>query len=98
MKLFRTATPLMAAAGLLLALGLMPAAAADDKKDKDKPKPKLKKFENTWIDPEDRTLPVDYQIQGEYSGDKHGCQVIALDKGRFQAVVYPGGLPFDGWD
>lgn len=56
-----------------------------------------------WTDPQDPTLPADYCLQGEYTGQiaggaKLGCQVIALGQGAFQAVVYPGGLPGDGWD
>src|SRR4051812_27048102 len=64
----------------------VPLAAAD-------PKDKV-----VWTDPEDSTLPVDFKIQGEYTGDHIGAQVIALNKGAFQAVVLPGGLPGAGWD
>lgn len=73
-------------------------------KDKGKAKPKNKEV---WTDPADPTLPVDFKIQGEYvtetspgkvGADKVGSQVIALGKGYFQAVVYPGGLPGAGWD
>jgi hypothetical protein len=47
----------------------------------------------------------DFEAQGEYlaemerDGEKRkiGVQVIALGKGEFEAVVYPGGLPGDGW-
>jgi hypothetical protein len=54
-----------------------------------------------WTDPTDSTLPPDFKVQGEYVGTgglQLGCQVIALGGGKFQAVVYPGGLPGDGWD
>jgi hypothetical protein len=51
-----------------------------------------------WTDPNDPSLPPDFKLQGEYAGDQLGCQVIALGGGAFQAVVYPGGLPGEGWD
>ncbi|MCH2211924.1 MAG: DUF1080 domain-containing protein [Fuerstiella sp.] len=51
------------------------------------------------LDP-DRVTP-DYHIQGEYSGEldgvKHGMQVIAQGDNQFKSVLYPGGLPGDGY-
>ena len=46
------------------------------------------------------------RVQGEYVGEvitqrampPIGVQVVALGKGKFKAVGYPGGLPGDGWD
>ena len=72
-----------------------------DKKPTEKKQPK--KPTEVWTDPNDPTLPADYQFQGEYEANvlgsgKIGCQVIALGGGTFQAVVLPGGLPGAGWD
>lgn len=60
-----------------------------------------KPTKGVWTSPDDSTLPPDFKIQGEYVGmgeGKVGCQVIALGDGHFQAVLYTGGLPGDGWD
>ena len=57
-----------------------------------------------YADPQQ--VDADFALQGEYSGmvggegDRQtlGVQVIALGKGRFEAVGYFGGLPGDGWN
>lgn len=59
--------------------------------------------DDVFTDPADAKLPADFKVQGEYVGEiegagKLGAQVIALGKGAFQTVVYPGGLPGDGWN
>ncbi len=58
----------------------------------------LPQGKGVWTDPNDPSLPMDFKVQGEYAGDNLGAQVIGLGSGAFQAVVYPGGLPGDGWD
>ncbi len=48
---------------------------------------------------------IDYKLQGEYVGElsadegkkKVAAQVVALGDKKFNAVVYLGGLPGDGW-
>lgn len=53
----------------------------------------------TILDPEKVT--PDYHIQGEYTGEfngeTYGMQVIAKGDDTFSAVVYPGGLPGEGY-
>jgi hypothetical protein len=78
---------------IVLGLGTMGLAATTQVGDKKK---------DVWIDPQDKTLPEDFKFQGEYvgaiGGAKLGAQVIDLGQDALQAVVYPGGLPGDGWD
>jgi len=57
-----------------------------------------KDFAGTFVDAKDPNLPADFYFQGEYVGNDMGVQVIGLDKGAFQAVLYTGGLPGAGWD
>jgi hypothetical protein len=61
------------------------------------------KKKDVWTDPQDKTLPESFKLQGEYVGEisggaKLGAQLIDLGQRNLQAVVYPGGLPGDGWD
>src|SRR5262245_53175760 len=91
LRLRSLAVLLLAVLGFL-ALHLSPTPAQEKKK-KRAPQPE-------WTSPDDPKLPIDYKLQGEYlsEADKLGCQVIALGKGHFQAVVLAGGLPGAGWD
>ena len=57
-----------------------------------------KVFSGTYADANDPNIPADFAYQGEYAGSGMGAQVIALDKGAFQVVLFPGGLPGAGWD
>lgn len=53
-----------------------------------------------------REAGQDYRVQGEYTGKVqteseeswYGVQIVALGEGKFDIVIYPGGLPGNGWD
>lgn len=40
---------------------------------------------------------ADFAWQGEYAGSNWGLQVVAGGNGRFDAMLYPEGLPGAGW-
>jgi hypothetical protein len=80
-----TRLPLCLATGILLA-GLISVPAAKNEAAADPSK-----------------TDADYAFQGEYAGVLAGqfdvgAQVIALGGGKFQLVLYPGGLPGAGYD
>lgn len=76
-----------------ICLPLSAAFAADPKKEPGKPY-QLVAMDRAQVD-------EDYGIQGEYSGKLEGkvtgVQVVALGGGKFEVVLYRGGLPGDGW-
>src|SRR5262249_10994421 len=79
-----------------LALGLLAWAAAGG------PGGAQPQTKGVWTDPNDPALPADAKVQGEYvggvrGGGRLGCPVLALGDGRFQAGLFPGGLPGGGW-
>ncbi len=51
---------------------------------------------SVYVDPAE--AGPDFQVQGEYRGDRMGAQVVALGDGRFAAIFLAGGLPGSGWD
>lgn len=81
---------------ILLATALLPLPAVFAA---DPPLPG-KPYEVVAIDREH--ADADFAIQGEYTGklegQKVGIQIVALGGGKFDAVLYRGGLPGDGWN
>src|SRR5687768_580626 len=52
----------------------------------------------TWTDPESAKIDPDFSIQGEYTKDGNGLQIVALGSGKFYTATLKGGLPGAGWD
>lgn len=75
----------------LLLLGVLAIAAETN----------AQKTKQSFLDAE--SAGPDFLVQGEYVGKIGtetvlGAQVIALGSGKFDAVLYAGGLPGAGWD
>ncbi|TWT61358.1 family 16 glycoside hydrolase [Rubinisphaera italica] len=53
---------------------------------------------SVFASPEEAAQDPDFEIQGEYSKEGQGVQLVALGQGEFQCVIFGGGLPGAGWD
>lgn len=88
--MLRDFLPLIAFAAVLFVSSL-PTAVAQDK---------------NYVATDPAHADADFLVQGEYMGPmysgpcvgKAGLQVVALGGGKFDAVLYPGGLPGNGWN
>ncbi|MBL8795836.1 MAG: DUF1080 domain-containing protein [Planctomycetia bacterium] len=76
----------------LLAISPAPAQQAKGEKEKDRQR---KLFDPQHAGPE-------AMLQGEYEGkrgvEKFGAQLVARGERQFHILLFPGGLPGDGWD
>lgn len=54
--------------------------------------------DGTFDTPEAARADADFAIQGEYSKDDGGVQVVAQGDGDFLIVIFKGGLPGAGWN
>jgi hypothetical protein len=52
----------------------------------------------TYETPEAAAQDPQFAIQGEYTADGKGIQVVAMGDGKYRIVTYTGGLPGAGWD
>ncbi len=81
-RIGRVSVPVIAL--VLLSAGLTPAA---------KPNSLL------WTDPSKAAAEdPDFSLQGEYTAEGTGLQVVALGDGKFYLSKFKGGLPGAGWD
>ncbi len=86
----------------LMMLAIFSGAVSAEAQNKAQAVPKLVANDESQVD-------FDYWIQGEYMGyvaeqagsayvKRLGLQVVARGAGNFDVVLFPGGLPGDGWN
>lgn len=54
--------------------------------------------QTVFATPQEAAADPDFALQGEYTSEQLGVQVIALGKGEFRTLTYRGGLPGAGWN